>query len=100
MHEQANQAGKTLRMRIQVRSFDAICRMIHHGMGVGVLPERTIYRDLRDLKLHSIPLSDPWARRELVIGIRQYEGLPVIARHLVDHLSASDGSFVAQDGER
>ncbi|PMR69345.1 LysR family transcriptional regulator [Halomonas heilongjiangensis] len=86
LHEQASRAGRTLRMRIQVRSFDAICRMIHHGMGVGVLPERTIYRDLRDLELCSIPLADPWARRELVIGVRRYETLPVIARHLVDHL--------------
>ncbi|MGR2737112.1 LysR family transcriptional regulator [Billgrantia sp. Q4P2] len=98
LHEQASRAGKTLRMRIQVRSFDAICRMIHHGMGVGVLPEKTIYRDLRDLELCSIPLSDPWAERKLVIGIREYEGLPIIARHLVDHLSG-ESSLVAQNGE-
>ncbi|WP_299313727.1 LysR family transcriptional regulator [uncultured Halomonas sp.] len=87
LHEQASRAGRTLRMRIQVRSFDAICRMIHHGMGVGVLPQRTIYRDLRDLALHSIPLADDWAQRELVIGMRRYETLPVTARHLVDHLT-------------
>lgn len=86
LHEQANQAGRTLRMRIQVRSFDAICRMIHHGMGIGVLPQRTLYRDLRDLSLRLIPLADDWARREIVIGMRHYETLPVVARHLVDHL--------------
>ncbi|NVF15184.1 LysR family transcriptional regulator [Vreelandella maris] len=87
LYEQATLAGKTLRMRIQVRSFDAICRMIHHGMGVGVLPEQTIYRDLGDLQLKSIPLSDPWAQRELVIGMRRYASLHVTARHLVDHLT-------------
>ncbi len=86
LHEQANQAGRTLRMRIQVRSFDAICRMIHHGMGIGVLPQRTLYQDLRDLRLRLIPLADDWARREIVIGMRHYETLPVVARHLVDHL--------------
>ncbi|GHA87678.1 LysR substrate-binding domain-containing protein [Modicisalibacter luteus] len=87
LHEQASRAGKTLHMRIQVRSFDGICRMIHHGMGIGVLPERTIYRELGDLQLCSIPLSDDWATRETVIGMRQYDALPVIARHLVDHLT-------------
>lgn len=87
LYEQATLAGKALRMRIQVRSFDAICRMIHHGMGVGVLPEQTIYRDLGDLQLKSIPLSDPWAQRELVIGMRRYASLHVTARHLVDHLT-------------
>jgi len=87
LNEKATLACKTLRMRIQVRSFDAICRMIHHGMGVGVLPERTIYRDLGDLQLKSIPLSDAWAQRELVIGMRRYTSLHVTARHLVDHLT-------------
>ena len=90
LNEQATLAGKTLRMRIQVRSFDAICRMIHHGMGVGVLPEQTIYRDLGDLQLKSIPLSDPWAQRELVIGMRRYASLHVTARHLVDHLTQKE----------
>ena len=86
LHDQANQAGRSLRMRIQVRSFDAICRMIHHGMGIGVLPQRTLYRDLRDLRLRLIPLADDWASRKIVIGMRHYETLPVVARHLVDHL--------------
>lgn len=79
-------------MRIQVRSFDAICRMIHHGMGVGVLPEQTIYRELGDLQLKSIPLNDAWAQRELVIGVRRYATLPVTARHMVDLLTAEKHS--------
>lgn len=91
LHEHASGAGKTLHMRIQVRSFDAICRMIHHGMGIGVLPEQTIYRELGDLQLCSIPLSDAWATRETVIGMRQYDALPVTARHLVDHLTERAG---------
>lgn len=91
LHEHASRAGRTLHMRIQVRSFDAICRMIHHGMGIGVLPEQTIYRELGDLQLCSIPLSDAWATRETVIGMRQYDALPVTARHLVDHLTGRAG---------
>ncbi|WP_271910655.1 LysR family transcriptional regulator [Vreelandella alkaliphila] len=90
--EQANLSGRALRMRIQVRSFDAICCMIHHGMGVGVLPEQTIYRELGDLQLKSIPLSDAWAQRELVIGVRRYATLPVTARHMVDLLTAEKHS--------
>lgn len=92
LFDQASLAGSALRMRIQVRSFDAICRMIHHGMGVGILPEKTIYRDLGDLQLTSIPLSDAWAQRELVIGMRRYATLPVTARHLVDHLASGQAA--------
>jgi DNA-binding transcriptional LysR family regulator len=92
LFEQANLSGKALRMRIQVRSFDAICRMIHHGMGVGVLPEQTIHRELGDLQLKSIPLNDAWAQRELVIGVRRYATLPVTARHMVDLLTTDKHS--------
>ncbi|WP_280554794.1 LysR substrate-binding domain-containing protein [Halomonas sp. 25-S5] len=86
LQEHASKAGRPLRMCIQVRSFDAICRMIHHGMGIGVLPRHTLYRDLHDLRLKLIPLADDWALRETVIGMRSYESLPVVARHLIDHL--------------
>lgn len=92
LFEQASLSGKALRMRIQVRSFDAICRMIHHGMGVGVLPEQTIHRELGDLQLKSIPLNDAWAQRELVIGVRRYATLPVTARHMVDLLTTDKHS--------
>lgn len=87
LYEQANKNGKILKMRIQVRSFDGICRMIHHGMGVGILPERTIYEGLKDLKLKTLPLTDKWANFKLVIGIRNYDTLSVTAKFLVDHLT-------------
>ncbi|MFP3739995.1 LysR substrate-binding domain-containing protein, partial [Burkholderia sp. SIMBA_019] len=37
-HMAARQAGKHLRLRIHVPGFDAVCRMVQAGMGVGVLP--------------------------------------------------------------
>ncbi|GGO76278.1 GntR family transcriptional regulator [Marinobacterium nitratireducens] len=87
LQEQSELVGSGLRMRIQVKSFDAICRMIHYRMGVGVLPLMTINQELSVLGLKSIPLEDPWADRKLVIGIQQYEKLPLPAKHLVDQLA-------------
>ena len=40
LQQSAQLMGTPLRLRIQVRSFEAICRMIHTGMGIGVLPEQ------------------------------------------------------------
>ena len=34
-HAAARQAGRPLRLRIRVPSFDAVCRMVQAGMGVG-----------------------------------------------------------------
>ncbi|WP_238328150.1 LysR substrate-binding domain-containing protein [Paraburkholderia mimosarum] len=38
LEEAAVIAGKPLRLRVQVKSFEAICRMIEAGMGLGILP--------------------------------------------------------------
>ncbi|MCL1476220.1 LysR substrate-binding domain-containing protein [Marinobacter sp. M3C] len=87
LQEQTALAGKDLRMRIQVRSFDAICRMVHYGMGIGILPLMTIHTELSELGLKSIPLEDSWAARKLVIGIQSYDKLPLPAKQLVSQLS-------------
>ncbi|WP_106477916.1 LysR family transcriptional regulator [Phytohalomonas tamaricis] len=82
----AHQFEQPLRMRIQVRSFEGICRMIDRGMGVGVLPYRAVSAERHGLSLATIPLTDEWALRELHLVMRDYNALPVIARQLVDHL--------------
>lgn len=81
--------GRMPRLRIQVRSFEGICRMIHHGMGIGVLPEKSVRSHLATLDLRIVPISDEWAHRELRIGVRHYDSLSLISRQMVDHLTRS-----------
>ncbi|AHL76119.1 LysR family transcriptional regulator [Stutzerimonas stutzeri] len=92
LHQSAQQMGMPLRLRIQVRSFEAICRMIHTGMGIGVLPEQVVRNYLPALDVAIIPLVDPWARRELKIGVRSLESLSVTARQLLEHLTTREGN--------
>ncbi|HXE22097.1 MAG TPA: LysR family transcriptional regulator, partial [Rhodoferax sp.] len=40
MRQAAAQAGRSIRLRIRVTGLDAMCRMIHNGLGVGVIPQR------------------------------------------------------------
>ncbi|TBU88844.1 LysR family transcriptional regulator [Phytopseudomonas dryadis] len=82
----AQQMGAHLRVRIQVRSFEAICRLIHTGMGIGILPQQAVGTYLPHMGVKAIALSDDWAQRELNIGVRQYDALSLIARQMVDHL--------------
>ncbi|GHC24110.1 GntR family transcriptional regulator [Kushneria pakistanensis] len=86
LQDGARRFDRPLRMRIQVRSFEGICRMIDRGMGIGVLPWRAVSARHHGLSLVAIPLTDEWALRELHLVMRDYQGLPVIARQLVDHL--------------
>lgn len=95
--EAAQQVGAHLRVRIQVRSFEAICRMIHTGMGIGILPEQAVRTYLPGMAVRAVAIEDAWALRELNICVRQYDSLSLIARQMVDHL-ASGSAFGNGEG--
>jgi DNA-binding transcriptional LysR family regulator len=80
--------GRPLRLRIQLRSFDAICRLVECNVGIGIVPETTAQRVLRTMAIALVPLTDPWAVRELTICVRNMKELPLYARQLVEHLRA------------
>ncbi|QCP51919.1 LysR family transcriptional regulator [Trinickia violacea] len=79
-------SGKRLKLRIQVRSFDAMCLMVAAGLGIAVLPDAAVRPHLRSMGLHKIALSEDWAERQLLICARDLGALPKPARLLVNHL--------------
>src|SRR3954470_23530086 len=85
----ATSIGRPLRLRVQLRSFDAVCRMVECNVGVGVVPASTVRRAAKSMAIKAIDLSDPWALRDLTICIRDYAALPPYARQLVDHMRAA-----------
>ena len=87
--DKAARIGRPIRLRVQLRSFDAICRLVECDVGVGIVPETTVQRVERNMAVTSVRLSDPWALRELTICVRDETALPPYARQLVDHLRAS-----------
>jgi DNA-binding transcriptional LysR family regulator len=87
----AARIGKPLRLRVQLRSFDAVCRLVECGVGLGVVPETTARRAVRAMSLAIVPLEDPWARRELTICVRGLADLTSSGRKLVEHLRAPPG---------
>jgi len=84
----AAREGQALRLRVQLRSFDAVCRLVECGVGVGVVPQTTAARAARTMKLGMADLTDDWALRELKICVRALSGLRPFARELVEHLRA------------
>lgn len=82
----ASLLDRPLRMRIQVTSFDALCMMVHCGLGVAVLPESVALRNAVTLEVAVVPLTESWARREFRIAVRRGGLLPVAAKLLASHL--------------
>ena len=78
--------GKPLKLRIQLSSFDAMCRMIGAGVGVGIVPESAARRNLDSMQLALVLLTDDWAVRERYILVRDKAALPAYAQALVQAL--------------
>jgi DNA-binding transcriptional LysR family regulator len=84
--DKAARIGQPLRLRVQLRSFDAVCRLVECNVGIGIVPETTARRVARTMAIVPVALTDPWAVRELTICIRSLDELPPYARQLVEHL--------------
>jgi DNA-binding transcriptional LysR family regulator len=85
--EKAERIGRRLRLRVQLRSFDAVCRLVECHVGIGVVPATTAERHAKTMAIHRIELIDEWAVRKLTICVRRRADLPIYARELVDHLA-------------
>ena len=86
--DKAARVGQPLRLRIQLRSFDAVCRMVECNVGIGIVPETTAHRVSRSMAIAVVALTDAWALRDLTICVRRLRDLPPYARRLVEHLRA------------
>jgi DNA-binding transcriptional LysR family regulator len=86
----ATEAGKSMRLRINVPGFDAVCRMVQANMGIGLIPDRAFEVIGAGMNLRAVPLRDEWARRELRIAVRDSRQLSASSRLMLDHLQAAE----------
>jgi DNA-binding transcriptional LysR family regulator len=86
LQEKADQIGRRLKLRVQLRSFDAVCRLVECDVGIGVVPATTAARAMKAMAIRRVELTDAWALRKLTICVRKLHELPAYARDLVQHL--------------
>ena len=89
--DKASRVGRPLKLRVQLRSFDAVCRLVECNVGVGIVPATTVRRAAASMAIKAIDLTDAWALRELTICVRNFDALPPFARQLVEHMRVSAG---------
>lgn len=94
----ANDLRMPLKIRIQLNSFETVCRLVEANVGIAVLPESAAARIARTMDLHVIHLDDPWTPRELVICTRSMIALPAFARDRVELLAAESRADGAGTG--
>jgi DNA-binding transcriptional LysR family regulator len=95
---QAAQQMKPMALRVQVRSFEAVCRAVQAGLGIGVLPLAAARSFAADLRLRVLPLSDPWALRRMQVCMRSQPPRRSPLSELAAHLEAcaDEGAVVPE----
>ncbi|MBF0674499.1 LysR family transcriptional regulator [Pseudomonas sp.] len=86
LHDQVERLGGKLSLRIQMSGFEAICRMIEAGVGIGIIPESAARRHSRTMRLATVELDETWAVRERRVLVRDLDALPGSVRALIAQL--------------
>jgi len=87
----AASAGRTVRYRVVVSSFDAALRVVAANLGVSVVPLEVGRRSAAGADIELIPIDDAWAERRFAICFRDAEALPAASQRLVAYLLARAG---------
>lgn len=72
LERQARALGKTLNVGLRVSSFIAMAELVAQQLGIAVLPVNEVASSTLHSGVRVIPLAEPWARRELLVGVRDY----------------------------
>nr|WP_319564681.1 LysR family transcriptional regulator [uncultured Rhodoferax sp.] len=81
--------GRHLEVRIQVRSFEAVCRMVSAGVGIGLVPRSAVAEGSTRNPLTMVELEEAWAQRDLKVCVRKQALLSRFASDLVACLTKS-----------
>ena len=87
--QQAVIAGGTLQLRVEVRSFEAVCRMVQVGFGLGLLPYQAASVLGLGMGLAVRPLTEEWAEREMLICVNKERMNNTSVAKLLTYLEAT-----------
>lgn len=86
IEDHARALGRVLSPRIRMKTFEGVCEMVGHGIGVGIAPRSICRQHRRRYGFHAIALDDAWARRQLSLCFVRWNGLSRSMQSLLLHL--------------
>lgn len=89
---QAAQQMRPMALRVQVRSFEAVCRAVEARLGIGVLPLAAARSFAHAMHLKVLPLSDAWAARRMLLVARSQPPSQTPLGLLAAHLASAAGA--------
>lgn len=83
---QAALLGAVPRTRIRVAGYDAVCRMVEAGMGIGIVPHSYAARLSSAMNVAAVALQEDWVDRHYKVCVRGLEQQLVATQLLFEHL--------------
>jgi DNA-binding transcriptional LysR family regulator len=77
---------RPMALRVQVKSFEAVCRAVEARLGIGVLPLAAAGSFAPSMSLRVVPLSDEWAKRRMLLVARAAPAADSPLAALISHL--------------
>ena len=96
LSEAAAAAGQPLRLRVQVKSFEAVCKLVQANMGIGVLPEAAASTSRPVMGLRLIRLTDDWADAACTCACGTSTACRRIGRKLVEQLVGATAFAISE----
>ncbi|MCP3706269.1 LysR family transcriptional regulator [Paraburkholderia sp. CNPSo 3274] len=87
LRQSAARSGRTVAYRAVVSTLDAAFRVVAANLGISVVPQEVSNTYRRIMDVHTIPLTDAWARRRFIVCFRSFDTLQPAAQHMVEHLA-------------
>ncbi len=79
----ASEHQRVQRTRIRVANFEAACRIIEANVAIGIVPESSVLRYKKSMRIRHARLSDDWSVRNLSICVKCRDSLPAAGRDLI-----------------
>lgn len=86
LSREASRLNTVLKGRIQVRGFDALCRMAAAGLGIGIVPRRPAEDFAKSMRIAIVELREPWVRRRYSVVYRSAAELARVERTFISFI--------------
>ncbi|MCP3100535.1 LysR family transcriptional regulator [Myxococcus sp. K15C18031901] len=100
IEEHARSAGRAPKVRVQMKTFEGLCELVSHGIGVGIVPQGSARRLRRRHAFQTVGLTDSWARRRLCLCFRDFNHVSAAVQSLLRHLAAGTLGPAGQVAEK
>ncbi|ETN86622.1 LysR substrate binding domain protein [Necator americanus] len=87
--DHAQRIHRKIRQRIELGSFEAICRLVENDVGVSIVPQSAARRYKRTMAIRVLSLDEEWALRDMRVCVLDRASMPAYSQQLLAHLVAN-----------